>query len=191
MKAVCIIGSPRSNGNTAAIADQVIAGMKSQGIDVTRYCLGDLTIHYCLGCKHCYETGRCIQHDDVDVIMNDLLESEIVLIASPSYWGDVTGQLKVFFDRNTPYCDTHANHSPIPPGKVGIAIAIRAGQTRKENLHILESIEHYFGHLGIKAAARFSVESLDESGDLANKQNELAEAYKLGATIFKLCDSPL
>ena len=65
MKAVCIIGSPRTNGSTAYLVDKVIEGMKETNIQTKRYCLGDLKINYCCGCKHCYKMGICIQNDDV------------------------------------------------------------------------------------------------------------------------------
>lgn len=54
MKAVCIIGSPRDNGSTAYITDKVIAGMEESNIEVTRYCLGNLNINFCLGCTSFY-----------------------------------------------------------------------------------------------------------------------------------------
>lgn len=184
MKAICIIGSPRGNGNTAYIVDKVIEGMKTQDIIVSRYCLGDMKIGYCLGCKSCYEDGKCIQQDDINIIMQDLMESDIVLVASPSYWGDITGQLKVFFDRNTPYCNTNMKRPIFPEGKVGISIAIRAGQTKMENIHIIESIEHYFGHLGIKPIAQLAIESLEKSSDLKNKKKEIDNAYELGVNIL-------
>lgn len=183
MKAVCLIGSPRGDGNTAYLVDHVIQGMQTRDIQVSRYCLGDLKIHYCLGCKNCYDTGLCIQRDDMDRIMQDIFESDIVLIASPSYWGDVTGQLKVFFDRNTPFADTNPKRPPITPGKVGASIAIRAGQTPRENIHIIETIEHYFGHLGIKPVAQMTVESLETLNDLQNKTKSIEAAYQLGRRI--------
>ena len=185
MKAICIIGSPRTKGSTAHIVDKVIEGMTETGIEVTRHCLGERNINYCAGCKECYgEGGKCVFADDVQLIMKDLIDSDIVLIASPSYWGDITGQLKVFFDRNTPYCDTNENRQIIPSGKKGISIAVRAGKTDRENIHILDSIEHYFGHLGIEPIERFAIRETDTLKDLLEKhQSELNEAYDMGKRI--------
>lgn len=187
MKAICIIGSPRTNGSTAYVVDKMIEGMKESGISIIRYCLGKMKINYCLGCKKCYEDGgKCIQKDDVNIVMKDLIESDIVLIASPSYWGDITGQLKVFFDRSTPYCDTNEKRAEIPAGKRGISVAIRAGNSDKENIHIIETIEHYFGHLGIKPVGSFSVTGIDKITDLIPKVEELNKAYELGKNIINL-----
>lgn len=188
MQAVCIVGSPRNNGSTAYVVDKVIEGMKENDIKVKRYCLGNMNINFCYGCKKCYEKdGRCVQKDDMDLIMKDIFESDIIVIASPSYWGDITGQLKVFFDRSTPYGDTNENRQVIPNGKKGISIAIRAGKTDRENIHILESIEHYFDHLSIKPIARLSIRETDTLEDLLkNHRNEINEAYEIGKNIKNL-----
>ena len=187
MKAICIIGSPRPNGSSAFITDKIIKGMKQSNIEVNRYCLGEMKISFCLGCKNCHKTGRCVQSDDMDIIMEELIASDIVVIASPSYWGDVTGQLKVFFDRSTPYSETNPNDNKvkIPEGKKGIAVAIRAGHSERENIHIIESIEHYFGHLGIKPAGSLSVTGVDTISDLHNKECEINIAYELGKSIME------
>ena len=183
MKALCIIGSPREKGNTAFIVDKVIEGMMDKGVDVKRYGLGALRINYCRGCYTCDETGRCVQRDDMDVVIQDLFEADIVLVASPSYWGDVTGQLKVFIDRCTPLCDAKTGETPVPPGKVGVAVAIRAGQSVTENQHIVDTIEHFFGHLGIELVETYTLEGGEQPADLEGKVEKIQEARALGLRV--------
>lgn len=185
MKATCIVGSARSHGSTACLIDSLIRGMEEQGIQCVKYCLGEMDIRYCQGCKRCYQTGQCPQQDDVARIVEDILSSDVVAIAAPSYWGYVPGQLKTFFDRNTPYGDTNLlraqqAHQPIR----GIAIAVRAGKTEPENLAILDAIDHYFGHLGIAPFRRFSICQTDTLSDLLQcHQAELDELYQLGKSL--------
>ncbi|MCP4540052.1 MAG: flavodoxin family protein [Chloroflexi bacterium] len=183
MKALCIIGSPREKGNTAFIVDRVIAGMEEKRVDVKRYGLGALNINYCKGCHSCEETRRCIQRDDMDLVIQDLFEADIVLVASPSYWGDVTGQLKVFIDRCTPLCNAKTGETFVPPGKVGAAVAIRAGKSVLENQHIIDAIEHFFGHLGIDLVEAYTLEGVDQLTDLEGKNIKIHEAYELGLRI--------
>lgn len=80
----------------------------------------------------------------------DMLCSDYIVIAAPSWWADVPAQLKTFFDRTTPYGDTNPKrkYKAEKPIK-GIAIAVRAGVREAENDLILNAIQHYFGHLGI------------------------------------------
>lgn len=187
MKAVCIIGSPRDNGSTALIVDSMIKGLNESGFDdIDRYCLGKCNINYCFGCKACYQNGQCVQKDDVELIVKDICNSDLVVIASPSYWGDITGQLKVFFDRNTPYGDTNLNRKIFAHNVKGVAISLRAGKTERENIHILESIEHFYGHLGIEPVGRLEYRQIDTVNDLLKDSEQLRKAYLMGKNIINV-----
>lgn len=112
--------------------------------------------------------------------MKDLFDSEFVVLASPSYWGDVTGQMKVFIDRCTPYCDNNAARLETPLGMKGAAVAIRAGENRKENENLIHTFEHFLDHLNIPLASSFTVEGVDTAEDLKNKPEVLQAAYNFG-----------
>lgn len=189
MKALCIIGSPKEHGNTALVVDKVIEGMDKRGIEITRFVLGSINMNFCKGCKSCYQTKQCVQRDDVGIILEKLLSADIILVASPSYWGDVTGHLKAFIDRCLPLCNTIDGKTPVPIGKVGISVAIRAGKSKGENQHIIDTIEHFFGHLEIKPVARLTIEGVDDPSDFNNKAQELEEAYRLGSEVTKYANS--
>lgn len=188
MKATCIVGSARSNGSTAYLVDTLINGLNKVGVETKKYCIGESKINYCVGCKKCYINGTCFQNDDVYSIVSDILDSDYVAIAAPSYWADVPGQLKTFFDRNTPYGDTNEKRilTATKPIK-GIAIAVRAGVRKEENELILNSIQHYYGHLGIETVGRISICETDTLNDLCNKHKEVIdEIYNLGTEIMNL-----
>jgi multimeric flavodoxin WrbA len=183
MKAVCIIGSPKGNGNTAFLVDRVISGMSDAGIDVVRYVLGEMNINYCRGCRQCEIDRKCVQIDDMGILLDSIIDSDIVLLASPSYWGDVTGQMKVFIDRSLPLCNAATGETPVPTGKTGVAVAIRAGESQGENTHIVETCRHYFGHLGIELVADLTIEGVLTASDFDGKSEKLEEAYKLGRSL--------
>ncbi len=182
LKVTCIVGSARANGSTAYLIDTFIKGLSEGCADVKKYCIGDADIKYCLGCKKCYIDGECVQSDDVKQIVSDIVSSDWVVIAAPSYWADVPGQLKTFFDRNTPYGDTNPKRilKAEKPVK-GIAIAVRAGVREQENELILNSIQHYYGHLGIETVRRISICETDSLDDLIKKHPEkVNEMLELG-----------
>ena len=191
MKATCIVGSARANGSTACLIDAIARGMAGSGIQVQKYNIGEANIRYCLGCKRCYTDGHCVQEDDVEAIVADILTSDVVVVASPSYWADVPGQLKTFFDRNTPYGDTNPNRALKADKPIkGIAIAVRAGIRQQENELILNAIAHYFGHLGIETVKRISVCETDSLADLqAKHSNTIEEIYQLGKQMNARCDA--
>jgi len=183
MKAVCILGSPRSDGSTATILEKITDIFKERGIEVTRYDLGKANIGYCLGCMTCANDEKCVQRDDMDIISSCIVESDIVMIASPSYWGDVTGQMKVFIDRCTPFCNTNPDRKMISKGKTGVAVVVRAGQNVKENEDLLATIEHFLGHLEIPLKHRFHVEGISTVRDLESRPDVLERAITFGREI--------
>ena len=185
MKLVSILGSPKPNGNTSAILNEIELPFKEHGAEIVRHCLGQLRINYCTGCTSCNYTGECVQDDDVRMIINDLVESDFVIVASPSYWGDVTGQMKVFIDRCTPYCNEKHTDRILTSGTKGIAVAVRAGRRKEENENLINTFEHFFGHLDIPLIASFTVEGIETAEDLKNKPKVLTSAYDFGKGILK------
>ncbi len=182
-KAVCIIGSPKAYGSTAMIVDRIIAGMASVGIEAKRRVIADLDIGFCKGCRECWMAGKCVQHDDMSVLITDLMDADIVVIASPSYWGEVTAQLKAFIDRSLPLCNAADGTTKVTSGKVGVAVAIRAGKDPAENQRLIETIERFYSLLQIRPVARLTVEGVSEVVDLRGRQEKLQEAYELGKSM--------
>lgn len=91
---------------------------------------------------------------------------------------DVPGQLKTFFDRNTPFGNTNENRILTVDKEIkGIGIAVRAGKSEKENEVILDFINHYYGHLGITPVKRFSVRAVDSLDDLIQKKDVIDKIY--------------
>ncbi|MCK5758406.1 MAG: flavodoxin family protein [Clostridiales bacterium] len=185
MKALLINGSPRNFGSTSILLEKVRQGLIRSDYETTVYCLGDMNINYCKGCKHCYDTGECIINDDMQIIMETLASADIVVLGTPSYWGAVTGQMKVFFDRSTPYCDTNPSLQYISKMKQGISIVVRTGMDENENISILEKIEHYFGHMGIRPIGRLSATGIDSPSDFESRQDYLKQAFELGRVAVK------
>lgn len=183
MKALFIAGSPRVKGCTSLLVDRVMTGMRGCGISITKHVLGDMRIDYCLGCKTCYATRRCVQRDDMDMLVDELFESDLILIAAPSYWGDVPGHLKVFFDRSAALCDTLEGGTIVPPGKKGFSLALRAGRRQEENQHIIDTVEHYYGHLGIEPCGRITFEKVNEVDDILSDDVVSDRAVEFGRKI--------
>lgn len=175
-KITCIVGSAKPDGSSNHLINTFIKAL-NKSVIVKKYRINEIKMNYCCACKKCYENGECTQTDEVKNVILDLINSDYVVIAAPSYWADVPAQLKTLFDRTTPYGNTNPNrkYKPQKPIK-GIAIAVRAGTRQEENELILNSIQHYFGHLGIETIKRVSVCQTDSLKDLLEKhQAEIQE----------------
>ena len=98
VKCLLISGSPRK-GNTDFILSKILEGIKGDGELIL---LKDKKIHGCTGCLSCLNRQRCIINDDMTEIMDKMVNSDIIIIGTPNYFGNVTGLLKDFMDRAFP-----------------------------------------------------------------------------------------
>ncbi len=168
MKILFLNGSARSNGNTNALLSIIAEKLDRNVFEARIINISDYKISYCLGCHSCETTRKCIQNDEMENIYHAFEKSDLICIASPSYWGYVTGQLKVFFDRSLPFCNTIHGETTFPKGKRGIALSIRAGANEKESLEIIKAIEHYFSHLEITPLSNMTFENVKNNTDLTS-----------------------
>ena len=98
-KIIGIVGSPRNDGNTAALVQQVLHGAAEAGAATQIVYLNELTYKGCQGCYRCREIGCCAQMDDLVPVLYDIAAADAVVLGSPNYMGGVTGQLKLMIDR--------------------------------------------------------------------------------------------
>lgn len=64
--------------------------------------LKEKEIGFCKGCLACQQTGNCVIKDDVTKIMNNVIDSDVVVWATPIYCYEMSGQMKVLIDRLNP-----------------------------------------------------------------------------------------
>ena len=69
-------------------------------------------------------------------------------------------------------------------GGIGVAVAVRAGRSVGENQHIVDTFEHYFGHLGIEMRATLTAEGISSPSDLEDNPSITEEAAALGQNIL-------
>lgn len=153
MKALLLNASPKNYGATQEIL-KILQQSAPQGVQTELLCLGDWNIGYCRGCKVCYKTRVCAVEDDMGRFMDKLKETDVLVIAAPSYWADVPGIFKSFIDRCTPYSNTNPDpgHPALGGEKRCYGIALRTGARTEECEHILATIEHWCGHMGMEMA---------------------------------------
>ena len=100
-KVVILNGSPRRAGNTAALAAEFTRGAKEVGNTVVEFFLDSMDIHGCKGCfgGHSSRECPCVQKDDMDKIYPAVKECDVVVLATPLYYWNMSGQLRMAVDR--------------------------------------------------------------------------------------------
>lgn len=131
MKVVAINGSPRKNGNTAMLIDTVLAELKKEGIETEQIQLGGKKIHGCTACMKCFENQNrlcSIDNDTLNAIVNKMLEADGIIIGSPTYFANVSTEVKALIDRAGLVAIANGH---MLKRKVGVAVVAvrRAGAT--------------------------------------------------------------
>ena len=100
MKIIIINASFRKNGATARILSEFANQLNLHAdTDVEIFHLSDLNIGFCHGCCSCYKTGQCFLEDDANMLVQAIVEADGLVIGTPNYVTNISGQLKTFFDR--------------------------------------------------------------------------------------------
>ena len=101
MNILVLNGSPRPNGNTAAMVSAFVEGASENGHNITVVPVCRKKIAGCLACEYCHNRGegKCIQQDDMQEVYPVLEEAEMIVLASPIYYHSFTGQLQCAINR--------------------------------------------------------------------------------------------
>ena len=141
MKVLAINGSARKDGNTSILVNTVFQQLQTQGIETEMIQLAGHKMRGCMSCGGCKKNQdkRCVIKDD---IVNDCIEKMIdadgIILASPTYFSDVTSELKAVIDR-AGYVARANSH--MFARKVGAAVvAVR----RTGAMPTFDSINHFF-----------------------------------------------
>jgi len=115
MKIVTLLGSPRSHGNSATVAGRFTETAEQLGAGIRTFELNRLTYRGCQGCYACKKKlDHCVVEDDLTEVLTAVQEADLVVLASPVYYGDVTAQLKGFIDRSYSYLKPDYITNPQP-----------------------------------------------------------------------------
>ena len=104
MKLIAVCGSARKQGNTAKMLYQVIEGAKSVGAETEFVNLFDLNYKDCISCFSCKlkdskSFGHCQLKDELKPLLERIEQSDAIVLGSPVYYGNLSGQMRSFTDR--------------------------------------------------------------------------------------------
>ena len=177
---VILNGSPRKKGNTAALVQEFARGAREAGNTVTEFFLDGMDIHGCKGCfgGHSSQDHPCVQRDDMDQIYLAVKESTVVVLATPLYYWNMSGQLRTAIDRLFALEEGEGN---LLRGNGRSSALLMAAEG-----HGFEDVLTYYGHLmdhlRWKNLGHVLAGGNMDVGDIQGKP-ELRQAYELGKSI--------
>ena len=102
-KVVIISSSPRKGQNSDTLCDEFLRGAQDAGHYAVKYFLEDIEFSSCKACYKCKTPEmKCFQDDGIAEILDDMMDADVIVYATPVYYYEMCGTLKMFFDRCYP-----------------------------------------------------------------------------------------
>ncbi len=179
MKVIAFNGSARKDGNTAILINQVFSELAKQDIETEMMQLSGQKIKGCIACYKCFENKdqRCsVKKDIVNDCIEKMLQADGIILASPTYFADVSAELKALIDRAGLVAKANGD---MFRRKVGAAIvAVRRGGS----VHAFDSMNHFFliSQMIIPGSSYWNMGFGLEIGDVEKDEEGLQTMKTLG-----------
>jgi multimeric flavodoxin WrbA len=145
MKILLISASPRS-GNCETILRKI-----SKEVPGELILLKDKDIRHCTGCLACHTRPECIIDDDMKQILDKMRAADVLVIATPNYFANMTGLAKDFIDR------THPCYKPKTlKGKKVIFIMVGGSSVEKSATALKEAMYGFVKYQGLDVIGSFA-----------------------------------
>lgn len=125
MSVLIINGSPRLNGNSKELINEIENEFKALNVDYEEINIGSKDIRGCMACGYCSEHGKCVFNDIVNEVSLKLKDADGLILVSPVYYASPNGTLLSFLDR---LFYSNSNDLRMKVG-ASFAVARRAGTT--------------------------------------------------------------
>jgi len=182
MKVVAFNGSARKDGNTAILIRKVFSELEAEGIDTEMVQLAGKTIKGCTACGKCFENldKRCsVDNDIANGCIEKMIEADGIILASPTYFSDVSTEMKALIDRAG--FVARAN-SFMLKRKIGASVvAVR----RAGAIHVFDTMNHFFliGQMIVVGSSYWNVGFGLAKGEVEQDDEGLETMQTLGRNI--------
>ncbi|MFO7876710.1 MAG: flavodoxin family protein [Desulfovermiculus sp.] len=182
MYALAINGSPRKDGNTHTLLQEVLRPIASAGWDTELVQVGGKDIRGCIACYKCFENKdkRCsVDTDQFNEVMEKMVRADALILGSPTYFTDVSAELKAVLDRSG--LVSQANNV-LFRGKIGAAVAaVRRGGA----IHVFDTINHMFlmSQMIVPGSTYWNIGMGFDKAEVLQDQEGMTNVRHLGAVI--------
>jgi len=181
---LAVSGSPRKEGNTEILINQALEPLIKDGHHIHRFFMSRKSVAPCNACDACEEDGVCVIEDDYQEFRDQLFRCDAIIVGSPVYSRNITGQLLSLFNRN--HCITHKR-----PFKDRICFggAIAVGGAPNSQGITLTILHNFFLSLGVccvPAVLNGVSVVAREKGEVLSQPKSLDDAKVLGENILRI-----
>jgi multimeric flavodoxin WrbA len=189
MKIVCLLGSPREKGNSTTIANRFCTTAESLGAQVQTFALNKLEYRGCQACLACKtKLDNCALEDDLSEVLEAVCETDVLVLASPVYYGDLSSQMKGFIDRSYSYLASDYLTNPKPcrlaSGKKVVVILTQGNPDQKMFGDIFQRYDYFFKWYGFAESHLIRACGVRQPGEVAANQDVMKLAETMAEKIF-------
>ncbi|QTA78359.1 NADPH-dependent FMN reductase [Desulfonema limicola] len=190
IKIAAVYGSPRRKGNTAELMKQAVSGARDEGAQVEEIFLRDQKMSPCLEIYKCKEEGQCAIKDDFQKVLDILMASDGLILASPIFFYTVSAHTKILMDRCQSCWVKKYWIDKVPFGKWTAkrkGLFISAGATKGKKLFdgALLTVKYFFDVLDMELWNSLLYRGLDFEGDVLKHPEYLKQARETGRDFAK------
>lgn len=192
MKVLGVVGSRRKKGNTSVLIQEALKPFETAGFQTELVFLGDYNIKSCNGCEGCKDTFKCIIDDDMQKLYQSILASEAIILGSPTYFYNITAEMKAFIDRC--YCfdifdekdrSVWISLNEALGIKYAAVIAVNEQETEEDMGFTVEAMTRSLEALGYRVVSTVKAHHLFKAGEALNNKTLMGEARKAGEKLLK------
>ena len=182
-KIVILNGSPRRKGNTSALVNAFTEGAEKAGHSVTEFFLDGMNIHSCKGCfgGHSSQECPCVQKDDMCEIYPAVKTCDVIVLATPLYYWNMSGQIRTAIDRL--FALEEGDGNLLRGHNRSCALLMAAEGNRFDD--VLTYYDHLAEHLQWNNLGSVLAGGNGDVGDIKGKP-ELQKAFALGHSCLQL-----
>jgi len=182
MKFLGILGSPRRGGNSETLLKAFLEGAAGAGAEVEEIFLREKKISPCMEIYHCFKDGTCPIKDDMLGFYDKLLAADVVALASPIFFYNVSAQAKAMIDRTQAlWARRYVLKKDFPGGnRQGVLLAVGATKGRLLFVGARLTAKYFFDAINVRYAAEILVRGADEKGAILEQPQTLEQARDLG-----------
>ena len=181
-KIIAFYCSPRKQGYTAKLMEQVLEGAQSIGAEIVTYDLNEDGVKGCQGCFACRGYEGCATMDLLHPMYEDIKTASGIVVGFPIYFGAVSGQGKILLDRLYPMVGDR--FQPRFPGKKVVTVFAQANPDFNLFTGAMESTNRFFQLCGWDVLENLLVYG-NTAPDYTIAQELLAKAYEAGKRLAK------
>lgn len=179
MKVIAINGSSRKDGNTFILLKYALAEIEKEGIKTEIIQTSGLRLEGCNACRWCFrhQEKKCVIKDDMQPIMDKIFESDGIILGSPTYFADITAEIKAIIDR-VGYVSISNGCLLKRKAGAGIIAVRRAGALRG-----LDTINNFFlvNSMVVPGSTYWNLGVGRDKGDVEKDEEGIATVKNLGA----------